>query len=99
MFTLAELTEDASSILEIKEEIRDECSKLGTVTNVVLFDAEPDGVASVRFADEEAARACVRLMDGRFFAGSRVEAYVADGAEKFRRNMAEGTVGVTAEEE
>lgn len=46
-------------MLEIKEDIRDECAKVGDVTNVVLFDKEPDGVASVRYADAEAARACV----------------------------------------
>jgi HIV Tat-specific factor 1 len=34
---------------------------LGEVTNVVLFDKEPDGVASVRFTDAQAAEACVRV--------------------------------------
>lgn len=48
-------------MLEIKEDIRDECAKLGEITNVVLFDKEPDGVASVRFANAEAAKACVRV--------------------------------------
>ncbi len=53
--------DDPAAILDIKEDIRDECSKTGDVTNVVLFDKEPDGVASVRFANAEAARACVRV--------------------------------------
>lgn len=35
MFTLEELEEDAAAILEIKEDIREECGKLGEVTNVV----------------------------------------------------------------
>ena len=30
------------------------------MTNVVLFDKEPDGVASVRFGNAQAAEACVR---------------------------------------
>ncbi len=51
--------EDPGAMLEIKEDIREECAKLGEVTNVVLFDKEPDGVASVRFANAQAARACV----------------------------------------
>ncbi|KKK17135.1 nuclear mRNA splicing factor-associated protein [Aspergillus rambellii] len=85
MFTLNELDEDPAAILDIKEDIRDECSKLGEVTNVVLYDKEPDGVVSVRFSDAEAARGCVRLMDGRFFAGTRVEAYISDGSERFRK--------------
>jgi HIV Tat-specific factor 1 len=48
-------------MLEIKEDIRDECAKLGEVTNVVLFDKELEGVASVRFANAEAAAACVKV--------------------------------------
>ena len=48
-------------MLDIKEDIREECSKLGDVTNVVLFDKEPAGVASVRFSDAPAAEACVRV--------------------------------------
>ncbi|KAI9777808.1 MAG: hypothetical protein M1816_004408 [Peltula sp. TS41687] len=86
MFTLKELEEDPASILDIKEDIRDECAKLGEVTNVVLFDREEDGVASVRYANAEAAAACVRMMDGRFFSGTRVEAYIANGSEKFKKS-------------
>lgn len=48
-------------MLEIKEDIREECARVGDVTNVVLFDKEPDGVASVRFANPEDAKACVRV--------------------------------------
>ena len=48
-------------MLDIKEDIREECAKLGEVTNVVLFDKEPDGVASVRFSTPEAANACIRV--------------------------------------
>lgn len=55
------MQEDPAAMLEIKEDIRDECAKVGDVTNVVLFDKEPDGVASVRYADAEAAKACVRV--------------------------------------
>lgn len=61
----AELTpffqEDPAAMLEIKEDIRDECAKVGTVTNVVLYDQEPDGVASVRYSAVEFANACVRV--------------------------------------
>ncbi|EER39621.1 nuclear mRNA splicing factor-associated protein [Histoplasma capsulatum H143] len=60
MFTLQELEEDPAAILDIKEDIRQECSKLGDVTNVVLYDKEEDGVASVRFADVESAKICVQ---------------------------------------
>ena len=53
--------EDPAAILDIKEDIREECAKLGELTNVVLFDKERDGVASVRYTTVEAAEACVRV--------------------------------------
>ena len=34
---------------------------MGPVTNVVLFDKEPSGVASVRYSNVEAAEACVKV--------------------------------------
>lgn len=86
MFTLAELAADPAAILDIKEDIREECSKLGDVTNVVLYDLEEEGVASVRFATAEAARGCVKLMDGRSFAGMKVRAYVSDEKERWRKS-------------
>ena len=48
-------------MLDIKEDIREECAKLGDVTNVVVYDKEPNGVVSVRFSAPEAARACVQV--------------------------------------
>ena len=72
--------------MDIKEDIRDECGKLGEVTNVVLYDLEKDGVASVRFANAESAKACVKLMNGRKFDGQEVEAYITDGKEQFKKS-------------
>lgn len=41
VFTLQELEEDASLLLDLKEDVRDECENLGKVTNVVLYDVRP----------------------------------------------------------
>ena len=38
MFTLDELNEDPSLLLDLKEDVREECAMLGDVTNVVLYD-------------------------------------------------------------
>lgn len=96
MFTLQELEEDPAALLDIKEDIRDECAKLGEVTNVVLFDQEEEGIVSVKFATPEAAEACVRVMHGRSFDGRTVEAYFATGKERFRKSK---TSGVGEDEE
>ncbi|CAG8716160.1 19534_t:CDS:10 [Cetraspora pellucida] len=85
MFTLEELENDVSLILDLKEDIREECQKLGEVTNVVLYDKEPDGVVSVKFKDQLSAEACVLKMNGRFFAGRRIEAQIFDGKQKYQK--------------
>lgn len=89
MFTLQELEEDPAALLDIKEDIRDECSKLGTVTNIVLFDEEPEGIVSVKFQDAASAEACIKVMHGRSFDGRTVEAFLATGREKFKRSKKE----------
>lgn len=38
MFTQKELEEDPSLLLDLKEDVREECETLGEVTNVVLYD-------------------------------------------------------------
>lgn len=86
MFTLQEIEEDPAALLDIKEDIREECEKLGEVTNVVLYDLEEDGVVSVKFRKPESAEACVQMMDGRAFGGQRVEAYIPQGRLKFRKS-------------
>lgn len=86
MFTLEELQEDPAALLEIKEDIREECEKLGEVTNVVLYDLETDGVVSIKYKRPESADACVQLMNGRSFAGQVVEAYIPTGRVKFKKS-------------
>ncbi|KAK4997667.1 hypothetical protein LTR66_002966 [Elasticomyces elasticus] len=92
MFTLQELEEDPLAILDIKEDVREEAVKLGDVTNVILYDMEEDGVVTVRFSDEEAAKAYVARCDGRLFTGQTIEAYISDGTERFKKNRDAKTV-------
>lgn len=59
MFTLKDIEEDASLLLDLKSEVREECETLGDVTNVVMYDKEPDGVITVKFRDAVSAQACI----------------------------------------
>lgn len=38
MFTLQELEDDPTLLLDLKEDVREECETLGEVTNVTLYD-------------------------------------------------------------
>lgn len=85
MFTLEELEEDEELVEDIIEDTREECSKFGEVENVVLFDAEPQGVMTVRFSNSTAAKACVETMDGRAYERRYLEAKLANGTERFQK--------------
>lgn len=67
MFTPKELIADPAALLEIKEDVREESEKIGTVTNVVLYDKEEDGTVTVRFTDPAAAATAVKVFNGRQF--------------------------------
>ncbi|KAI9142042.1 hypothetical protein BKA69DRAFT_1016884, partial [Paraphysoderma sedebokerense] len=86
MFTLEELDKDPAALLDIKEDVRGECEKFGEVTNVILYDNEPDGVMSIRFKEPESAKLCIQFLNGRFFDGKRIEAEIFDGKAKYRKS-------------
>jgi HIV Tat-specific factor 1 len=77
MFTQSD-TEDARFALDLKEELLEECEKLGEVTAIhVLKDLF---LCTVKFREKEAAAACIKLMNGRYFDGKRINAIYYDGS-------------------
>jgi HIV Tat-specific factor 1 len=86
VFTLKELEDDVTASLDIKQDIMEGCQEIGAVTSVTLYDLEEDGVVSVKFQHKDDAMACVKKMDGRFFGGRRLEAYLHDGRTKYRKS-------------
>ncbi|KAK9452980.1 hypothetical protein V1511DRAFT_513225 [Dipodascopsis uninucleata] len=86
VFTLKELEDDISASLDIKEDIREGCEEIGEVTNVVLYDLEPEGIISVRFKNDQDALECVKRMDGRYFGGQQLEVSIYDGNQRFRKS-------------
>lgn len=85
MFTVED-SKDPVEMMEIEKELREEAEKHGAVTNVMLFDQEVEGVATVRFVDEQAARACAATFSSRKYDGVPVEAYIAKGNERFKKS-------------
>nr|POE49352.1 splicing factor u2af-associated protein 2 [Quercus suber] len=85
MFT-PEDAKDPVEMMEIERELREEAEKHGQVSRVLLYDKEADGVATVRFVDEQAARACAATFSARRYDGQPVEAYIATGNERFKKS-------------
>ncbi|KAK1946866.1 HIV Tat-specific factor 1 [Phytophthora citrophthora] len=62
---------DAGFFDELEEDMRSECGKHGAVGRVQVV---ADGSVVVRFAELNAAIACLKVMNGRWFAGRQIEA-------------------------
>jgi HIV Tat-specific factor 1 len=48
---------------------------------------EPDGIMTVKFREPLSAQACVIKMNGRFFAGRKIEASLYAGKQRFKRGV------------
>lgn len=87
-FTLKELEEDDNAESDIVEDIKEGCSAIGPVVEVILYNIEPDGVVKVEFGTTDAAAKCVKEMDGRYFGGAKLQAELDDGTSCYRRRQA-----------
>lgn len=54
-----------------------------------MFKTNPEGIVSVRFAAIELAEACIKLMNGRWFAGRQLEAFKWDGYTNYNVKVQE----------
>lgn len=85
LFTLEGLKSDPDLLLDIQDDLQEGAEKLGTVKNVTVFDMEDSGIATIRFQDAQAARACANFWDGRGYNGSTISASISTGEEKFKK--------------
>ena len=84
MFDPKEFSTDPKLILEYRKDVREECEeRCGPVKKVDVYDLHPEGVVRVIFNDFESSDKCLELMNGRFFAGRRLEALLWDGKTKY----------------
>ncbi|TMW63484.1 hypothetical protein Poli38472_002425 [Pythium oligandrum] len=88
MFTPEEILDDTYEE-ELRQDIEEECTKIGEVTKVTLFAKHVDGVVVIKFASGGSAAKCVDVMNGRFFAGRKLECHFWDGADYTYRESKE----------
>lgn len=85
MFTPEEILQDASLILDLKEDVETKCADLiCEPKRVDIYDKHPDGIIAVTFAEPEQATTCVEALDNKFYAGRVVKAELWDGKTKYK---------------
>lgn len=75
---------DVGLILEIQNDLREECAKFGDVRKVTIFDRHPEGVAQINMSCPEEADECVNVLNGRWFGKRQLTAEIWDGKTKFK---------------
>lgn len=73
-------------IIKYQEDLRNECTKCGTVRRVMVYASEPEGIVEVRMSDPEEADLVVQMMHRRNFGSRILTAELWDGKTKFKRN-------------
>lgn len=94
MFRKMEFKSDAMLEQDIKEDIAEECQRMGITidTNkITVYDGS--GVVVVKFGDPELAGKCLDSFDGRFYDGLQLAVSVATGERYLRSDDAESEDG------
>uniref|UniRef100_A0A7S3A676 RRM domain-containing protein n=1 Tax=Rhodosorus marinus TaxID=101924 RepID=A0A7S3A676_9RHOD len=69
---------------DLREDMEIECSKMGEVEKVTVFNGNSEGVVAVKFKQPASAESCIEVMNERFFDGRKLEAGFFDGKSDFR---------------
>jgi HIV Tat-specific factor 1 len=68
---------------ELEQDISTECGKCGNIEKITVFEKNPVGVAIVKFSTSFAAQECIKLMNGRFYAGRKLKCFFWDGTTDY----------------
>ncbi|KAJ7534422.1 hypothetical protein O6H91_13G093700 [Diphasiastrum complanatum] len=83
MFLPQEFRADPSLLPELEADVADECSKIGPIERLRVYENHPDGVVMVKFKEREAGLKCIQVMNGRWFGGRQLEAFEDDGLTNY----------------
>ncbi|KAK6464595.1 hypothetical protein DFJ63DRAFT_334153 [Scheffersomyces coipomensis] len=85
MFRVDELKADPVIELDLKEDIQDECNKLGIgedISQIQVYDVS--GTITIKFKKPNSSDICIKSLDGRFFDGLKLKASIFSG-QKFEK--------------
>jgi hypothetical protein len=72
---------------ELRDDLEDECSKLGPLEKITVFDRHPEGVVIIKFGTAFAAEQCIKTMNGRYFGGRKLQCIYWDGVTDFTKTV------------
>jgi HIV Tat-specific factor 1 len=96
MFRPAELQQDAMLEVELKQDIQEECDKLGIgrdITKIVIYNVS--AVVMVKFSNPELSEKCIAGFGGRFYDGLKlkVRKYSGESFESSEKGATDERIG------
>ncbi|BBN01358.1 HIV Tat-specific factor 1 [Marchantia polymorpha subsp. ruderalis] len=79
MFTREELLSDPSVLPELESDVAEECTKIGPIERLRVYENHPEGVVMVKFKDRAHGLKCIQVMNGRWFGGRQLAAFEDNG--------------------
>jgi hypothetical protein len=58
---------DPSLVPEVEEDVMAECTKIGPIDRLRVYENHPEGVVMVKFKDKQAGLKCIQIMNGRWY--------------------------------
>jgi len=79
MFRPAELRSDTNLLSDLEADIAEECSKIGPIERIKVYENHPLGAILVKFKNRQDGLKCIQIMNGRWFGGRQIQAVEDDG--------------------
>lgn len=79
MFRPAELRSDTNLLTDLEADIAEECSKIGPIERIKVYENHPLGAILVKFKNRQDGLKCIQIMNGRWFGGRQIQAVEDDG--------------------
>lgn len=75
--------EDPTFSDTLEQDVATECGKCGEILKITVYSKNSRGPVIVKFATSYAAQECIRLFDGRFYAGRKLRCFFWDGKTNY----------------
>ncbi|KAL2641663.1 hypothetical protein R1flu_009250 [Riccia fluitans] len=79
MFTREELMSDPQLLPDLESDVAEECTKIGPIERLRVYENHPEGVVMVKFKDRAHGLKCIEIMNGRWFGGKQIAAFEDTG--------------------
>lgn len=86
LFTIEEAHKIPCFFEDLKTDVLKEIEEhIGKVIRIKIYENNPEGVVELKFESPSDASSCIEKMNGRIYAGRKIECFFYDGKTDYKR--------------